>query len=50
MSDEENRTDIAAEETVNTDSSKHILKYLENSEIRLQEKLDKIVETFKFFI
>ena len=36
-----NRTDIAAEETVGTDSSKHILKHLENSEIRQQEKLDK---------
>ena len=47
MSNEENITDIAAEETVGTDSSKHILKYLENSEKRQQEKLDKIAETFK---
>ena len=47
MSNEENGTDIAAEETVDTDSSKHILKHLENSEIRQQEKLDKIAETFK---
>ena len=47
MSNEENRTDIAAEETVDTDSSKHILKHLENSEIRQQEKLDKVAETFK---
>ena len=29
MSNEENITDIAAEETVGTDSSKHILKHLE---------------------
>ena len=47
MSNEENGTDIAAEETVDTDSSKHILKHLENSEIRQQEKLDKIAETFQ---
>ena len=47
MSNEENRTEIAAEETVDTDSSQHILKHLENSEIRQQEKLDKIAETFK---
>ena len=47
MSNEENITDIAAEETVGTDSSKHILKHLENSEKRQQEKLDKIAETFK---
>ena len=39
--------DIAADETVGTNSSKHILKYLENSEKRQQEKLDKIAETFK---
>ena len=32
MSNEGNITDIATEETVGTDSSKHILKYLENSE------------------
>ena len=32
LSNEENITDINAEETVATDSSKHILKYLENSE------------------
>ena len=47
MSNEENITDIAAEETVGTDSSKHILKHLENSQKRQQEKLDKIPETFK---
>ena len=40
MSNEENRTDIAAEETVDTDSSKRILKHLEHSKIRQQEKLD----------
>ena len=34
MSNEENRTGIAAEETIGTDSSKHIFKHLENSEIR----------------
>ena len=48
MSNEENITDIAAEETVGTDSSKHILKHLENSEKRPQEKLDKIAETFRY--
>ena len=42
-----NRIDIAAEETVGTDSSKHILEHLENSEIRQQEKLDKKAGTFK---
>ena len=47
MSSEENITDIAAEETVGTDSSKHFLKYLENSEKGQREKLDKIAETFK---
>ena len=47
MSNEENITDIAAEETVGTDSSKHILKHLENAQKRQQEKLDKIPETFK---
>ena len=47
MSNEENRTDIAAEETVDTDSSKHILKHLKNSEWRQWEKLDKLAETFK---
>ena len=47
MSNEENITDIAAKETVGTDSSKHILKYLENSKKKQQEKLDKIAETFK---
>ena len=47
MSNEENRTGIAAEETVDTDSSNYILKYLENSEVRQQEKLDKLAETFK---
>ena len=47
MSNKENRTDIAEEETVGRDSSKHILKRLENSEIRQQEKLDKIAKTFK---
>ena len=30
MSNEENITAIAAKETVGTDSSKHILKHLEN--------------------
>ena len=34
MSNEANTTDIAAEETVGTNHSKHILKYLENSEKR----------------
>ena len=34
MSNEENKTDIAAEETVDTDFSKHILKHLQNSERR----------------
>ena len=38
---------IAAEKTVGTVSSKHILKHLENSEKRQQEKLDKIAEAFK---
>ena len=47
MSNEENITDIAAEETAGTDSSKHILKHLENSEKRQQEKLDKVAEIFK---
>ena len=47
MSNEENITDIAAEETAGTDSSKHILKHLENSEKRQQEKLDKTAETFR---
>ena len=42
MSNEENITDIATEETVGTVSSKHILKHLQNSEKRQQEKLDKI--------
>ena len=46
MPNEENIADITAEETVDTDSPKDILKRLENSEKRLQEKLDKIVETF----
>ena len=46
MPNEENIADITAEETVDTDSPKHIHKRLENSEKRLQEKLDKIVETF----
>ena len=32
MSNEENRADIAAEETVDTDSSKHIIKHLEKQE------------------
>ena len=45
MSNEENITDTAAE---GTDSCKHILKDLENSEKRQQEKLYKIAETFKF--
>ena len=47
MSNEENITDIAAEEIAGTDSSKHILKHLENSEKRQQEKLDKIAIAFK---
>ena len=47
MSNEENRTHIAAKETIGTDSSKHVLKHLQNSEIRQQEKLDKIAEKFK---
>ena len=47
MSNEENITDIATEETVGTVSSKHILKHLENSEKRQQEKLDKIAKAFK---
>ena len=33
MSNEENRTDITAEETKDTDSSRHILKHSDNSEI-----------------
>ena len=48
MSNEESITVIAAEETVGRDSSKHILKHLENSEKRQQGKIDKIAETFKF--
>ena len=48
MSNEESIIVAAAEETVGRDSSKHILKHLENSEKRQQEKLDKIAETFKF--
>ena len=47
MPNEENKTDIAPEETVDTDYSKHILKHLKNFEIKQQEKLDKIAETFK---
>ena len=47
MSNEESITVIAAEETVGRDSSKHILKHLENSEKRQQEKLDKVAEIFK---
>ena len=47
MSNEENITDIATEETVGTVSSKHILKHLQNSEKRQQEKLDKIAKAFK---
>ena len=39
LSNEENITDIAAEETVGTNFSKHILKHLENCEKRQQEKL-----------
>ena len=45
MSNEENITDIAAE---GTGFCKHILKDLENSEKRQQERLYKIAETFKF--
>ena len=48
MSNEESITVIAAEETVGRDSSKHILKHLENSEKRQQGKIDKIAKTFKF--
>ena len=44
MPNESNITDIAAEETVGTDSSKHILEHLENYEKRQQEKK---TETFK---
>ena len=47
MSNEENITGITAEETVGANSSKYILKHLEYSEKRQQEKLDKIAETFK---
>ena len=47
MSNKENITDNAAEETVGTDLSKHILKHLENYEKKQQEKLDKIAERFK---
>ena len=47
MANEENITDISAKEAVGTDSSKHILKHLENSEKRQQQKPDKIAETFK---
>ena len=39
LSNEENITDIAAEETAGTNFSKHILKHLENCEKRQQEKL-----------
>ena len=39
LSNEENITDIAAEEIVGTIFSKHILKHLENCEKRQQEKL-----------
>ena len=49
MSNEENIADIAAEENVGTDSSKHILKYLENSEKRQQEKLNEIAETLQSY-
>ena len=45
MSNEENVTGIATEETSGTDSSKHILKRLENS-----VKLDKIPETFSLVL
>ena len=47
MLNEENVTNIVAEKTVRRHSSKYILKDLENSEKRQQEKLDKIAETFK---
>ena len=47
MSSEVNITDISAEETVGTNHSKHIHKYLENSKKRKQEKLDEIAATFK---
>ena len=47
MLNEENVTNIVAEKTVRRNSSKHILKDLENSEKRQQEKFDKIDETFK---
>ena len=44
MSNEWKITDIAAEESVRTDSSQHILKHLENFEKKQQ---DKKTETFK---
>ena len=47
MLNKESIADIGAEETVRTDSSKHILKHLEILKKRQQEKLDKIAETFK---
>ena len=47
MSNEPNITDIAAAETVGTNPSKHILKHLENSEKRQQEKIDKTAAALK---
>ena len=46
ISNEDNTTGFAAEETVETGSSEHILEHLESSEKGKQEKLDKIAETF----
>ena len=47
MSNKENIATIAAEETAVTDYSKNILNHLEDFEKRQQEKLDKVVKTFK---
>ena len=47
MSNKENITTIAAEETVVTNYSKNILNHLEDSEKSQQEKLDKEAKTFK---
>ena len=47
MSNKENIATIAAEETAVTNYSKNILNHLEDFEKRQQEKLDKVVKTFK---
>lgn len=47
MSNKENITTTAAEETVVTNYSKNILNHLEDSEKRQQERLDKGAKTFK---